>query len=384
MDSKSRLEDIRGLSEISSCEGLIDYDILQNPNFASVFTSYEQAREGKYANMDYFPVKTSDNKFRIMIGSNSDEYLYRGERNEYFDLVPGLKRLQGIDKAIAWIQTDMFKECLRASDYMKLNQMKIEQDNLFFELDLEAIAQHYYFRTNYLDFTKDWKVAEFFAYTKFEDGIYKPITKFESHPKIYRVKINHFVEDNPKSFKIVGLQCAARAVAQKALALDFNEKIDTGRIEEILLDKEPERAKEIFDYFDGGRKLFPEDLLTRISTNFSKYKNHLYKGSIIKYAQKERISFYKLQRELLKLNFNITDNILKPDKKDNEIINEDVLRWKNLMIRKSLIIRKYYVGDYVDNELKKGIKFIAGQINDDIGRAIVFDIIDPKKKNDYL
>ena len=47
----------------------------------------------------------------------------------------------GLEKAVAWIKTDMFKECIKSSCYMDLNQMEIDQ--LHFELDLEAIALHH-------------------------------------------------------------------------------------------------------------------------------------------------------------------------------------------------------------------------------------------------
>lgn len=361
---EQELADIQGLFDNSIDNGIIDYSILQNPNFSYVFGAYEKAKKGEFASMDYVPVRTSDNSFRIMIGSNSNEYLYRGERDCRFELIPGIKRLSGIDKAIAWIKTDMFKECIKSSCYMDLNQMKI--DELHFDLDLEAIAQHYGFYTNYLDFTKDKKVAEFFAYTKFEDGVYKPITDFEVNPKIYRVKIHNFVRNNPKSFKIVGFQCAERADAQKALALDFSEEINTEGIETIILEKDPKKAKEVFEYFDGGNKLFPKDLLTTISNNFSKLcEKDLYIGSVIKYARKDHIDFCKLRCDLQKLGYKITDNILKPDEKDNESISEDVIKWKKLIKHKSLINRKHDMGS--------GLILISGRIDNKDGRAYIFD-----------
>lgn len=51
-----------------------------------------------------------------------------------------------------------------------------------FEFDLEALAQHYNFKTNYLDVTRDREVVEFFAYTYIDDnGKYQPRTDFEGN-----------------------------------------------------------------------------------------------------------------------------------------------------------------------------------------------------------
>jgi hypothetical protein len=76
-----------------------------------------------------------------------------------------------------------------------------------FEFDLEALAQHYNFKTNYLDVTRDIEVAEFFAYTYIDDtGKYQPITNFDSNNyklHLYRVNIYDVMRYKPNLLKIV-------------------------------------------------------------------------------------------------------------------------------------------------------------------------------------
>lgn len=155
--------------------------------------------------------------------------------------------------------------------YYQLQNIKVIDCN--FEFDLEALAQHYEFKTNYIDLTKNIEVAEFFAYTYLDDNMnYQPISDFKQyHPHIYRARISDLMSYNKNILTIVGFQAALRPLRQTAMAINLsngNKTIKDDIFEEIEIELTPEKAKQkafdIYNKFEGGKKLLMNLLWMRI------------------------------------------------------------------------------------------------------------------------
>ena len=173
---------------------LLSYDIFNIPEM----TFQYDTNENKWVN-GFFMVadkeksgiflKKDNQHFRIMLGAEFEPFLYRGENNIYDYFQPYLQRINNeIDYCIEMVKQIQFKQdFLKTPFYSRLSKMNIY--NCKMDFDLEALAQHYEFRTNYLDLTKCQDVAEFFAYTYIdkETGLYKPIDNFNDlYPVLYK------------------------------------------------------------------------------------------------------------------------------------------------------------------------------------------------------
>lgn len=74
-----------------------------------------------------------------------------------------------IEHCFEWIKTEQFKEAFEKSIlYKKLSELEI--DGCSFNINLDALAQHYGFKTSYLDLTQNRLVAQFFAYTDYDQN----------------------------------------------------------------------------------------------------------------------------------------------------------------------------------------------------------------------
>ena len=159
-----------------------------------------------------------------------------------------------------------------------------------FEFDLEALAQHYEFKTNDLDITKNFNVAMFFAYTDCINGKYVPInfnnTDYEPHIYVANLGILQSMERN--NLKIVGFQVSPRPLAQKAMALDLNnfENEVTSYFTKISLPKNEYFSVGIFNAFKKGFELIQPDILTEAVNQIKSSKTDIleYKDILVKRA----------------------------------------------------------------------------------------------------
>lgn len=305
---------------------LMSYDIFTSPKYTQRYhTEDGDAVNGyflKQGNKEGVFFKTSNNKCRIMIGNEFEPYLYRGENQKYKYFQPSLEREKAkgqLEHCVAWIRANQFKRAFKTTPYYTLEKIEVLDCN--FEFDLESLAQHYEFKTNYIDLTKDIRVAEFFAYTYIDDkGKYKPITDFDKyHPHIYRAKISDIMSYNKDIFTIVGFQAALRPLRQFAMALnlsDGNKTIRDDIFEELKQDNDIENLKnkaiEIYEYFDKGKKLFPDDELQKLEYELKKEDAIITEESIIEYAATFNVSFGKIKSMLRHKGYNIKNKILYP------------------------------------------------------------------------
>lgn len=210
-------------------------------------------------------IGTKDNKCRIMIGGEFDYLIFRGQ-NKDWDFIPSLKRTDSpIEHCINWIKKEEFKEFFKTTPFYERLPKEIGILNKDFEFDLEALAQHYEFKTNYLDITKNFNVAMFFAYTICINGKYYPIN-FDSanyEPYIYISSIGRLQSSFRDEFKIVGFQVSPRPLLQSAMALDLENITEPKNyFTKIELPKSNYFSVGVFNAFKKGYDLLRADILT--------------------------------------------------------------------------------------------------------------------------
>lgn len=292
---------------------------------------FEQHPMGKtqFQNMDFdmFPtslpsgylLKKDDANCIILAGYEYNLFLYRGENRNNPDFSPTIKRLKekSILHCIEWIKAEEFKRFFKDSVYYE----RLRKTNImgyYLEPDLDAIAQHYGFKTTYLDVTQSRLVAQFFAMTDYdkETESFFPIENFEDYePTIYQARITDLYKINPKAFKIVGIQPFCRPLLQFAYAIDTNNfDMDLKPyFEKIVLKPDPEGSRFIYNFFNGGKVLFPDENIIESVSKIRNYtidvkQNIISNGKILipedllfKYCIKYKLNFNKYRCKLSKI-----------------------------------------------------------------------------------
>jgi len=270
---------------------------------------------GCYTNSNQFAgtyVANSENTFGVILGHEFNPFIYRGENKEYDNFVPSALRYNfsnaGIQlkHCVDFVKKQEFIELFKKTPYYARCE-NFTVLNCKFRFDLEAIAQHYEFISNYLDITKDFLTALFFAYTFTENGIYYPITDFNKYtPTLYIGNLKTIYEKEPDNLKIIGFQSLLRPYLQRAMAIEI-KKEDTIKplFEKIILPQSPAISQEIFSLFNNGDKLFPKDYITKASKEI-KANKALQEEFFIKYCTKFDLNIDETQKQLELQGYSIT------------------------------------------------------------------------------
>jgi len=313
--------------ELTTIEQYISF--LNEPRFAADFINvYNMVSDssfmGEYISID-------KNKFRIYPNSSFNPLIYRGENKIYKNFIPSFLRIDinSIEHAIEWIKKQEFIELIKISPY---NTYLTSKDNLSildcsFDIDLEAIAQHYEFATNYLDFSTDMLISMFFAYTQcIEPGNYIPIEDFSKYnPVLYVGDIKKiFQETDKEKFKIIGFQPASRPTIQKALAFEFDDvKNDfISKFIKIELPKSTYMSIGIFEHFQRGKALFPKDLQTEFSKRIR--DKYIISEYINLYCEKFKKNIKDVQNKLINEGYEITNRKTVWSQNDYNFMNYEI------------------------------------------------------------
>lgn len=149
-----------------------------------------------------------------------------------------------------------------------------------------AIAQHYGFDTDIIDFTNDLDVALFFACCKHTgNNRYSPLTEEDIKPKLNKygllfrrdILLNSacLFRDYDSAILPIGYQPFTRCNRQRGhyIKTKFGENIQTNRDFTIFRFKHSiELSRELYNKFNGGKKLFNYDALDEISDLLEKIK----------------------------------------------------------------------------------------------------------------
>lgn len=141
-----------------------------------------------------------------------------------------------------------------------------------FEMNLYGLTQHYYNKTSVFDFTSDPLVAAFFATSEYDPIMdkYTPITDDKHAPGVlyyYSLDIEHdfkTVGGIRSPLSTIGLQVFPRSGRQKGFLFDVNkgdDLNDTIRLNAVRFKHNAVISNRLFNYYDGGKRLFPDDIL---------------------------------------------------------------------------------------------------------------------------
>lgn len=290
----------------------------------------------------YF-VRSDNGGAKIILGREFEPSIYRGQNYDYEKFIPSFQReklvADVVKHCVEYVKREEFKQYFTLTPYFQiLSGLNIM--GRYFEFDLDAIAQHYEFGTNYIDVTKDIKTALFFAYTECANGKYFPVTDFEKyHPTLYVANFSMLLQENNPLIP-VGFQAVLRPQKQTAMAIAINNTEDNpiNKFTKIDLPRRPEIAYGIFNSFNGGKDLFPDEPMKVIEQQIRE-RNILNKEIFEEYCKK----FNKDEAELKRLitpYYKIESSMLPVDselfvKMKDEVYN-DLIPWikENIFYRK--------------------------------------------------
>lgn len=260
-----------------------------------------------------FFVQDFDGSAKIIIGREAEPCLYRGQNFNHKQMLPGYLRPNIVNNEIMhcveYIKREEFKLLFKQTPYYTLLR-RLSVMGHFFEFDLDAVAQHYEFATNYLDVTKDVRVALFFAYTVCKDGKYYPVQDFNEYkPTLYIANQSLMHVINKNIVRPVGFQAVMRPLLQTAFALNMtseNKDILSNFIE-IELPQSPEVALAIYRSFNDGRDIFPDEPVMSLK-NIVRERRDLNEGLFKQYCREYKKPEAVL-REKLEENFRITNTL---------------------------------------------------------------------------
>jgi hypothetical protein len=136
--------------------------------------------------------------------------------------------------------------------------------DLSFDLNIEAIAQHYGFRTRLMYFSRSKDVAMFFATCQYDPVTesYAPMRKGTA--VLYTADLKGLIDHRKgdATFLPLGLEPLPRPEAQRALAVRLNhgESLDDMPwVSRQELEVTPGLSQCYIDMFDVGTKLFPSN-----------------------------------------------------------------------------------------------------------------------------
>lgn len=246
--------------------------------YAQTLLPIEQQRDDIYVNQYgmhsdpnqdiLIPVQTAPGRFRFMPGPEFSPRLYRGQNRLFAPCRPSLYRQRAID-AMYWAAKVFDLGVLLWQHPALLESLSWNLEGLSFDLNLEALAQHYGYPTVLLDFSRSKDVAMFFATCAFDPttGEYRPLESGTA--VLYTADLRSLLLDqNGLGTLPLGFEPLPRPSAQMAFAVSLDLMDDLNEMAWITkedIELTPSLSKRYFDMFEGGRVLFPSNAFdTRI------------------------------------------------------------------------------------------------------------------------
>ncbi len=226
----------------------------------------------------------------LMSGTNAmNSFEYRGQTSVYSPCLSGFGRIKNIeDLFLAICRTLYFEQAIETHPRF----IFAKNENIC--VDTQAIGQHYGLATDYLDITNNFDVATFFATSKFnpKTKLYEPMKENSKVGVIYRINtIFLFMQqsnDGKRIYTPVGWQPFKRPEEQRANAIYLeNNKCFTTipTVQSYFFKHSYEQSKKIYEIFEGGSKIFPEDDIAVFASKVS--EKSIFSSDIIESSFKE-------------------------------------------------------------------------------------------------
>ncbi len=199
----------------------------------------------------------------LMSGVEFDFFEYRGQTSAYNPCLSGFGRIKDIeDLFLAICRSLYFEQAIQTNPRFTF----AKGENIC--VDSDAIGQHYGLATDYLDITKNFDVATFFATQKynFNTQQYEPMRENSKDGVIYRITPTFLFMTQYKNgnriYTPVGWQPFKRPEEQRANAVyleDSNCFTTIPTVQTYLFKHSYEQSKKVYEMFEGGKTLFPDD-----------------------------------------------------------------------------------------------------------------------------
>ena len=131
-----------------------------------------------------------------------------------------------------------------------------------------GLAQHYYNKSDYLDFTSNIDVVRFFATTNYKDEKYYPNEDVDKIGVIYYYELKYpeaFQQHNGYAMKNIGKQVFVRSGLQSGFLLEMAKgvdlKKDVDEVHAVYFKHNKEISKQVFKDCNNGEIFFADDLL---------------------------------------------------------------------------------------------------------------------------
>jgi len=208
------------------------------------------------------PVATSAGQYRFMPGPEFSPRLYRGQSQFFATCTPSIFRVKNDVDALYWVAKSIELSAVMDRHPATSDLMAYQIEGLDFALSIEAIAQHYQYPTQLMDFSRSRDVAMFFATCAYDQAgdIFSPLQSGAA--VLYTVDFRELIlqRDGQTSFLPLGLEPLPRPEAQRALALRLGpgESLnDMPWVQHQAIEITPALSRHYFEIFDRGKKLFP-------------------------------------------------------------------------------------------------------------------------------
>ena len=206
------------------------------------------------------------------------KFLFRGESKFHNPCKPNMSRNPHQRRFTAeMIRGQEMRILMMSHPLVQLLDLGVELCGMVyrFEMNLFGLTQHYYNKTSFLDLTSDPQVAAFFATTKYDwkTDTYSPIEDEDSKPGVlyyYSLNIDEdfgVQNDGHRSpLSTIGLQVFPRSGRQRGFLYDlrptenFN---DVAKVNAVRFRHKADIARRIYTQYDGGKILFPDDILMK-------------------------------------------------------------------------------------------------------------------------
>lgn len=218
---------------------------------------------------EFLAIDKMDGTFMLVPYPEFNSFIFRGQSSEYDKCLPTIYRNKSklIHRILSLAKVEEFKSVLKCHPAVNAcSQFNI--NGIKFNVDYEGLAQHYGLNTRYIDFTSNPVVAAFFASTSYdvESDRFMLFNGKNKEGVIYEMNIHAETLKN-KPVHAIGLQPLPRPAEQYGFGVlcGKNGLFDKYKIKKNHFDHDAFSAKQIFEYMDGGLKLFPDDPLALVA-----------------------------------------------------------------------------------------------------------------------
>ena len=240
----------------------------------------------------YVLSRLKSQRFSLKPNLKDRKYLFRGQSTYYPHCLPSIYRTGKEEK-----HNFLIEECALGQELMMLmlSHPLVQLLDIGFpmgkfrfqpEMNLFVLAQHYYNKTSLMDFTSDPSVAAFFAVTDYDpiSDTYSPVLDETRFGVLYLYELNPETSFKQDNLRTIGLQVFPRSGAQSGFLLEMTQDDDlnsTPNVSFIKFRHNAELSQKIFDLFQGGKALFPDDILSRHWNTCNKNKKYVSEAAMV-------------------------------------------------------------------------------------------------------